>query len=127
LAWLLTVFLVVLVAAYVLFLFILYFVADVDQVDSIRSTAAFLLIVSAVAFGALLFAASGTITAEDETGAAEDEHAVTPDEAFRGEDTGPVPAEEPGCPNCGQMNPPEANFCNHCGHRLADRSEGETL
>jgi hypothetical protein len=30
------------------------------------------------------------------------------------------------CPNCGTVNPPNANFCSHCGARLRDLEQPES-
>ena len=111
--WMLTVLFVVLGAAYALFLLFLVFVADVSNVDSLRGTAAFLLIVAAVTFGALMFFGSGTMSdTEDE---AEEDIAVsmaTPPRPLPAATAAPSTAV---CGNCGQENPARANFCFSCG------------
>jgi len=120
--WMLTVLFAVLVAAYALFLFVIVFIADLSDVDSLRGTAAFLLILAVAAFGALLFVGSGTMTDVDDE--EEEDLLESPGEP----DLPPEPAaaavaDVPGaCPNCAKVNPEGANFCNSCGTRLSPDS-----
>ncbi len=111
-AWFLAVFLAVLVVAYAFILFLLLFVVGLSQVESLRATAAFLLILSAVAFGLLLFASSDTLTAGSDTALEAEDMAIAPRVDAGLEDSAPA------CPDCGQTNPTEANFCYNCGRRL---------
>ena len=111
--WMLSVLLVVLVAAYALLLFILTFFADLSSVDSLRFSAAFMLLAAVVTFGALMFFGSGTMLEPIE----EDEATAPPAEVETPSARGhPSPAV---CPSCGQDNPAGANFCYSCGASFA--------
>jgi len=119
--WMLTVLFAVLVAAYALFLFVIVFIADLSDVDSLRGTAAFLLILTVVAFGALLFLGSGTMTRVDD----EEEQDLLESSGEPDLPPEPAVADVPGaCPNCAKVNPEGANFCNSCGTRLSPVPEG---
>jgi zinc-ribbon domain len=115
---------VVLATAYALLLFVMFLTADIDNAKTLRSTAVFLLILSGVAFGALLF--SGAVGDHvEETGERQEPDGVAitlPDEVVQG--GAPGVESTAGCPNCGQVNPAGANFCNACGTRLVPDSEG---
>ena len=129
--WLLTVLFVVLVAAYALVMFILYFLAGIQDVSSLRRTAAFLLILAVVSFGVLIFFASGAISFSDEEEAEpellpEDEAPPEPEygtvvkpehPSAEGQEEVEPPAENV-CPNCSQVNPERAKFCFECGTPL---------
>ena len=109
----LSVLLVVLVAAYALLLFILTFFADLSSVDSLRFSAVFMLLAAVVTFGALMFFGSGTLLEPLE----EDEVLESPGVSRPPPDT--VSASPAVCASCGQDNPAGANFCYSCGASLA--------
>lgn len=119
----LTVLFVVLGAAYALFLLFMVFVADVSNVDSLRGTAAFLLVIAAVAFGALMFFGSGTMSDIEEE--AEEDMAAptaTPPAPLPAAAAAPSPAV---CASCGQENPDVAKFCFACGTSLSPEAPEE--
>jgi hypothetical protein len=109
--WMLTVLFVVLVAAYAFFLFLLSFVADINNVDSLRFTAVFMLLAAVVTFAVLMFTGSGTML---------EEIPQEESDALPAAPAPPVPvtdvAETPMiCASCGQENPAAARFCFACG------------
>lgn len=108
----LTVFFVVLAAAYTLFLLFMVFVADVKNVDSLRGTAAFLLIIAAVTFGALMFFGSGTMSDTEEEAEDIAVSMTAPPTPLPAATAAPSPVV---CAGCGQVNPAGANFCFSCG------------
>jgi hypothetical protein len=122
--WMLTVLLVVLVVAYTFFLFLLAFVADIGNVDSLRFTAAFMLIAAVATFAVLMFTGSGTMLEE-----VEDAEFAAPQ--AEEEAVAPVAVEEAAvaapavCAECGQENPAGAKFCFECGASFASKSGEE--
>jgi hypothetical protein len=120
----LSVLLVVLVAAYALILLFLVFVADVNNADSLRGTAAFFLMVATVTFGALMFFGSGTMSDTEEE---EEDIAVsvpTPPMPLPAATAASSPAV---CATCGQENPSGANFCFSCGAGFDEAPEDEAM
>jgi hypothetical protein len=126
--WILTVLFVVLGGAYAFFLFAIFFFGALDNVDSLRSTAYFFLIMAIVAFGVLLFMGAAPADHEgweEEEAVSEtdlDQEAVPEEEVS--ELAEPVATGIMECPACGRQNPPGANFCNACGTRLTPSIEG---
>ena len=109
----LSVLLVVLVAAYTLLLFIITFFADASSVDSLRFSAVFMLLAAVVTFAVLMFFGSGTMLEPLE----ED---VPPEPQAEFKDDLPGLAPSPAvCARCGQENPSGANFCYSCGASFA--------
>ena len=111
--WMLSVLLVVLVAAYALLLFILTFFADLSSVDSLRFSAVFMLLAAVVTFGVLMFFGSGTML-----------EPLEDDEVLESPGVSPLPPARPStspavCVSCGQDNPAGANFCYSCGTSFA--------